>query len=303
MRGKIIEFEGLDASFKETNAKALADYLRKKGYPVSVISFPRYNKESSYFVRKMLDGYYGKVKPEIIHKMYALDRYDYIKMNNVETRLESGEWFIFDRYVGSSMLYQTAEIEDNKERIEMQNKIAEYEYEVLGLPKPDLVIAMKSTLKLIVHKISEKEKTDSFERNIKFIQKVSNIYDQLISTNDWEEVLIYKADSIGGYKFKTKVEILDEIIEIVDKKLMPTANKLCVINNTHLRDMIKNAISHCVINDNNKGIKDYSDLIDSKGLCLGYNKCYGYVDCESSYHDVCDSCMFFYLNDYFKDLL
>lgn len=300
MRGKIIEFEGLDVSFKETNAKALADYLRKKGYRVSVISFPRYNTESSYFVQKMLDGYYGTVKPEVIHKMYALDRFDYIKMNNVESRLESGEWFIFDRYVGSSMLYQTAEIEDNKKRIEMQDKIADYEYEVLGIPKPDLVIAMYSTLDLIVQKISEKDKTDAFERNTKFMRKVLNIYDQLISTNNWEPIMIFNIKD-GVYNFRTKKEILDDIIEIVNKKLLPVEDKECVINSKFLREIIKNAICRCDAIDNSQ--KDYSKLINSKGLCLGY-KCYSNArDFEIIYPDICTSCAFFYLNEYFKDLL
>lgn len=300
MRGKIIEFEGLDASLKETNAKALGDYLRKKGYPVSVISFPRYNNDASYFVQKMLDGYYGKVEPEVIHKMYALDRFDYIKMNNVESRLESGEWFIFDRYVGSSMLYQTAEIEDNKKRIEMQDKIANYEYEVLGIPKPDLVIAMYSTLDLIVQKISEKDKTDEFERDIKFMRKVFNSYDQLISINNWEPVMIFNIKD-GVYNFRTKKEILDDIIEIVNKKLLPVENKQCLINSEFLREIIKNAICRCDAIDNS--LKDYSKLINSKGLCLGY-KCYNNPpDFEIIYPDICTSCAFFYLNEYFKDLL
>lgn len=300
MRGKIIEFEGLDASFKETNAKALAEYLRKKGYLVSVISFPRYNAEASYFVQKMLDGYYGKVKPEVIHKMYALDRFDYIKMNNVESRLESGEWFIFDRYVGSSMLYQTAEIKDSKKRIEKQDEIANYEYEVLGIPRPDLVIAMYSTLDLVVQKISEKDKTDTFEKNIKFMRKVFNIYDQLISTNNWEPVMIFSIKD-GIYNFRTKKEILDDIIELVNKKLLPVENKSSVINSEFLREIIKNAICRCDAIDNSQ--KDYSELINSKGLCLGY-KCYNNArDFEIIYPDICTSCVFFYLNEYFKDLL
>lgn len=300
MRGKIIEFEGLDVSFKETNAKALADYLRKKGYMVSVISFPRYGAEASYFVQKMLDGSYGYVKPEVIHKMYALDRYDYIKMNNVESRLESGEWFIFDRYVGSSMLYQTADIEDSKKRIEMQDEIANYEYEVLGIPKPDLVIAMYSTLDLIVQKISEKDKTDEFERNIKFMRQVLNIYDQLISINNWEPVMIFNIED-GIYKFRTKKEILDDVIEIVNRKLLPVENKDSVINSEFLREIIKNAICRCDAIGNSQ--KDYSELVNSKGLCLGY-KCYNNPrDFEIIYPDMCTSCVFFYLNEYFKDLL
>ena len=73
-RGKIIEFEGLDSSFKETNAKCLYDYLKDKGYKVNIVSFPRYDCDSSYFVKRLLSGIYGvqdKVNPQIINKMYA----------------------------------------------------------------------------------------------------------------------------------------------------------------------------------------------------------------------------------------
>ena len=58
-QGKLFAFEGLDCSFKETNSKAYLDYLRSKGRKAELFSFPRYDKESSYFVREYLGGKYG----------------------------------------------------------------------------------------------------------------------------------------------------------------------------------------------------------------------------------------------------
>ena len=43
----IIDFEGLDCSFKETNSRKLAEYLHGKRY-----EFPDYSSESSYFIKQ-----------------------------------------------------------------------------------------------------------------------------------------------------------------------------------------------------------------------------------------------------------
>ena len=49
--GKIIVFEGLDCSFKETNSKALEDFLKNNGEKVKLFSFPAYkSKEDLHFL-------------------------------------------------------------------------------------------------------------------------------------------------------------------------------------------------------------------------------------------------------------
>ena len=132
------------------------------------------------------------------------------------------------------------------------------------------------------------------------MRKVFSIYDQLISINNWEPVMIFNMKD-GICNFRTKKEILDDIIELVNKKLLPVEDKQCSINSEFLREIIKNAICRCDVIDNSQ--KDYSELINSKGLCLGY-KCYNNArDFEIIYPDICTSCAFFYLNEYFKDLL
>ena len=57
-----ITLEGLDATYKETNAKAIASYLKEdfKKYidsvdlQIKIVSFPRYKSEASYFVKRHL---------------------------------------------------------------------------------------------------------------------------------------------------------------------------------------------------------------------------------------------------------
>jgi dTMP kinase len=50
-QGLFIVIEGSDGSGKKTQFNLLKERLRATGYDVAIFDFPRYNKESSYFVR------------------------------------------------------------------------------------------------------------------------------------------------------------------------------------------------------------------------------------------------------------
>ena len=56
--GKIIVFEGLDCSFKETTSEAVYQNLLAKGEKVIKFSFPAYGQQSAYFVEQLLQGNY-----------------------------------------------------------------------------------------------------------------------------------------------------------------------------------------------------------------------------------------------------
>lgn len=97
--GKIIAFEGLDCSFKETNHKAFVERYKKEIRPLQVLtstindthiitepalfteSFPRYGNKAAYFVEQWLrdkafrENMYGRNGN--VDGLYALDRYDY----------------------------------------------------------------------------------------------------------------------------------------------------------------------------------------------------------------------------------
>ena len=286
-RGKIIEFEGLDSSFKETNAKSLYDYLKDKGYKVNIVSFPRYDCDSSYFVKRLLSGIYGvqdKVNPQIINKMYALDRFDYIETFNVRDRVENGEWFIFDRYVGSSLLYQSANIDNIELRKQIQKEMYNFEYNILNLPKPDIVIAMKSNLDMTIKSLEAKEKTDAFERNVIYLKKITEIYDEVIKRYGWYEINVLNKSKTN---FRSKEDIFNDIIILLNNKIFTP--QIFEMSNKNV--LIKEAINKC------KCIYDVGakpeTMINEKGYCKGlfdqndiFNK-----------HQVCKSCLFYEKNN------
>lgn len=286
-RGKVIEFEGLDSSFKETNAKSLYNYLKDKGYKVNIVSFPRYDCDSSYFVKRLLSGEYGiqdKVNPQIINKMYALDRFDYIETFNVRDRIENGEWFIFDRYVGSSLLYQSANINNIELRKQIQKEMYNFEYNILNLPKPDIVIAMKSNLDMTIKSLEAKEKTDAFERNVIYLKKITEIYNEVIERYGWYEINVLDKSKTN---FRSKEDIFKDIIVLLNNKIFTP--KIFEMSNKQI--LIKEAITKC------KCIYDVGakpeEMINKKGYCKGL---FDHEDIFNK-HQICKSCLFYEKNN------
>ena len=58
MKGKIIVIDGMDGTGKETQSKLLIEKLKEKDEKVIRFSFPNYDSDSSFFVKKYLhEGY------------------------------------------------------------------------------------------------------------------------------------------------------------------------------------------------------------------------------------------------------
>ena len=188
-RGIIINFEGLDYSFKETNSKRLYEYIRDNiTEKVKLISFPNYESQSSYFVHEYLKKAYGDVN-DVDEKQtslfYAMDRYDTMKKLDINTLLDDGYIIILDRYTGSNIIFQSTKISNKYLNNDVsQSLIQEYirwaenlEYEILKLPKPDIVIYMNMPVKVSYPLMRERtlkngETEDCHESNRQFMESV-----------------------------------------------------------------------------------------------------------------------------------
>ncbi|MCE4615052.1 MAG: dTMP kinase [Desulfurococcales archaeon] len=102
-KGKFIAIEGIDKSGKTTLAKQLSIKLARMGIRNVVTREPWHplithviNEATS----KGVDGYAEAL-------LFAADRLLHIR-SFIEPNLENGEWVITDRYVYSSIAYQTA---------------------------------------------------------------------------------------------------------------------------------------------------------------------------------------------------
>ncbi len=135
----IINIEGTDGSGKATQSKILYDYLCAKGYKCKLISFPNYESKSSGAVKMYLNGELGNnydLNGYQVSSLYAVDRF--VTMKNID--VAKLDYLILDRYTPSNMIHQSTRIIDRVELDDFLEWVADYEYDRLGLPRPDLTI-------------------------------------------------------------------------------------------------------------------------------------------------------------------
>ncbi len=138
----LIVIEGVDCSGKETQTENLYNNLLKEGFKVMRISFPDYESDSSSLVKMYLRGDFGKsaydVNPYTASAFFAVDRFASYKTKWGDF-LKDGI-VIADRYVTSNMVHQASKMTSDREKEDYINWLYDFEYEKLGLPKPDMVL-------------------------------------------------------------------------------------------------------------------------------------------------------------------
>ena len=182
--GKIIIVESsTDGCGKETQTKKLFERLEKEGKKVIRFTFPNYENYSSIFVKKYLNGEYGKdpkkQDPYIISTFFAIDRYITFK-EQIEKYYNDDYYIIIDRYVISNMIYQGAKIQDKEEKEKFLRWEEDFEYNLYKIPRPDKVIYLHLSVK-----DSQKLIKDIHEQDLEFLKDAYNMAEELAHKNDW----------------------------------------------------------------------------------------------------------------------
>ena len=142
MSGKLIVFEGTDGSGKATQTNLLVEALRAEGRTVRQLTFPRYDQDSSMLVRMYLGGAFGSdpntVNPYAASTFYAVDRYASY-MQDWGEYYRQGGLVVTDRYTTSNAVHQAGKLPDGDCQAYL-DWLFHFEYDLMGLPKPDLVI-------------------------------------------------------------------------------------------------------------------------------------------------------------------
>lgn len=199
--GAFIVLEGSDGSGKSTQFKLLSERLKAVGYEIEVFKFPQYDKESSYFVKKYLNGDYGPanaVSPYTATLFYALDRFE--ASAKIKQALESGKIVLCDRYVGSNMAHQGGKFTDPVEQRGFFVWEDSIEYQLLGLPRPTVSVFLKVPVEISVQ-LTSKDKSrsarsytakvsDEHEKDVEHLKRSVETYNQLCSLfpNDFKAI-------------------------------------------------------------------------------------------------------------------
>ena len=215
----LIVIEGVDCSGKETQTENLYNGLKNAGYKVMRISFPDYESESSSLVKMYLRGDFGKsaydVNPYTASAFFAVDRFASYKTKWGEF-LEDGI-VIADRYVTSNMVHQASKMATNEEKEAYINWLYDFEYERMGLPKPDMVLFLDMPPAISArlnearkNKITGEAVKDIHERNEGYLQQSYDNAVFVANKYGWNTV---HCDKDG--KVRTIEDISEEILSKV----------------------------------------------------------------------------------------
>ena len=179
-KGQIIVIEGsCDGVGKSTQYQLLYKRLLEEKKRVLAHHFPSYNTYQGIPVENYLKGEMGdlnSLSPYFINSLYALDR-GVTWYTSLKEQYENGTTILLDRYTTSSLIYQSALIEDKIERQKFWNYVSDYEYNKLGIQEPDCVLFLHIPFDLsqklrAQRKEYEGLKNDLHEKNIEYLYKV-----------------------------------------------------------------------------------------------------------------------------------
>ena len=176
MAGRLIVLEGTDGSGKSTQFSLLCGHMDREGRPFRKLIFPQYQEPSSALVKMYLNGEFGPhpsdVNPYAASTFYAVDRYaSYQKVWG--TAYRAGELILSDRYTTSNAVHQASK-EPEDRRQEFLKWLYDFEYDRLGLPRPDLTLYLDVptdfTEQLLRHREQDTHTTaDIHERNSAYL--------------------------------------------------------------------------------------------------------------------------------------
>lgn len=176
--GRMIVVDGLDGCGKSTQLERLREYLDASGTSYQQISFPDYAHPSSALVKLYLDGAFGS-SPEDVNayaasSFYAVDRYASYQLHWREA-YEAGTLIVAARYTTSNAIHQMPKLPESEWDAYL-SWMEDYEYRLLGLPRPDAVFFLDMPLdvarELVMRRYDgDGSKRDIHERDIQYLEQ------------------------------------------------------------------------------------------------------------------------------------
>ena len=210
MNGQLFVLEGLDGSGKATQAKLLADALRAQGRQVRQVSFPDYESDSSALVRMYLAGAFGTrpgdVNAYAASSFYAVDRYASYR-RDWGAFYDAGGVIVADRYTTSNAVHQRSKL-PREQGDAFADWLFSYEYDLLGLPRPDAVFYLRVDPSVSERLLRERgEASDIHERDREYQARCREAADDCAERFGWNVV-----ECVQGGKLRSVEDIHAEIL-------------------------------------------------------------------------------------------
>lgn len=218
---KLIIMEGLDGSGKSTQTRLLEEYFASNDIKYKKIKLPDYDSPSSTLVKMYLGGKFGSNADDVnayaAGAFYAVDRFASYKLR-WKREYDNGTLILADRYATSNSIYQMEKI-DESQWDEYLDWSADFEYNKIGIPKPDMVIYLDMPVeisqKLMTSRYNGDEgKKDVHEANVDFLNRCRESALYAAKKQGW-----YVVPCSDGTEPYSVEHIHNEVIRIVKEGL------------------------------------------------------------------------------------
>ena len=216
---KLIVMEGLDGSGKSTQTALLEQYFQKCHIGYKKIKLPDYDSPSSTLVNMYLDGAFGKNADDVnayaAGAFYAVDRFASYVLKWKQD-YEAGTLILADRYATSNSIYQMEKINRADWR-EYLSWSADFEYNKIGIPKPDLVIYLDMPIEISQRLMTsryhgDENKKDVHEANVAFLKRCRESALFAAKEQGWKVV-----SCANGDEPKPIEEIHKQIVHLIEE--------------------------------------------------------------------------------------
>ena len=199
--GKLIVFEGIDGSGKSTQFEMMCKRLSDEDRQFKRLVFPRYSEPSSALIKMYLGGDFGdnpdSVNAYAASSFYAVDRYASF-IQDWRDYYKNGGLILTDRYTTSNALHQGAKITP-EQRESFFKWLYEYEFNLLGLPAPDLVVFMDIDAESALMRLERRQTetgtdADIHEKDIAYLHNCAQSGKQAAAQFGWHSISCLKED-------------------------------------------------------------------------------------------------------------
>lgn len=175
-KGKLIVIDGTDGSGKATQVDLLAKRLKREGRTVKIVDFPEYYKNffGAFIGHCLSEQYYNwlGVHPKIASVMYAADRWE--SGDELRDWLKKGYIVIANRYVSANQIHQAGKIKNAKKRNDFMKWLDEMEYEVFGVPRPNITLYLDLPTKIVLQLLKKRE---SSKMKREYLKKKKDVHE------------------------------------------------------------------------------------------------------------------------------
>ena len=200
MESRFVVIDGIDGAGGETQTRLLTEFLKRNGIEFVKIESPKYSTGVGKAIRDFLDGKI-ELPPEARFLLFATD----VMMDKptIEKARREGRFIVADRYITSTIAYQTA----SELKLEKLIKVVK----LLGFPEADLIILIDIKPETSMRrKMKEVGSLDRHETDLEYLRRVREAYFEEARLNvlgRW--VVVDGEKSIGEVHEETVEKVLN----------------------------------------------------------------------------------------------